>query len=403
MGKKVSQKLIVFEPVFNRKSKLNAKGKAPIEIRAYQNRKRVFITTKIFVSPQQWDGKHNQVKSNHPLYDVHNRTIQNMIKSYEEMQYEKLKLGLTFSLADFKKESDINISDLSFSDFMDKQIEINSNNNRKRTKINHRNTLNHLKKFNNEKDIFFSDINYDFVEGFLNYLRSAGKAENTVHKQFKILKSYINIAIIKKLIKSENPCIHFKVSEVPVDREVLSYEELTKIEELDLSAFDKGLGYTRDIFLFACYTGLRISDMIEFKTGYVKSTKTGWVLDFRSQKESKIVDLELTHLFKKKESTKSRPELILEKYYNKSEERVFPKRTEQKINLDLKIIAALANINLNLSFKTARHTFGTYMSTKLQITLVKDMMQHSDIRTTMKYIHISREMIKQGLLKVDWD
>ena len=39
---------ITFTTIFNRKNKLNAAGAAPIEIRAYENRKRKFFSTKIY-------------------------------------------------------------------------------------------------------------------------------------------------------------------------------------------------------------------------------------------------------------------------------------------------------------------------------------------------------------------
>lgn len=61
-----------FTPVFNRKDKLNKHGKAPIEIRMYQNRKRRFISTGISVTPSQWDEKRLEINTKHKDFDLHN-------------------------------------------------------------------------------------------------------------------------------------------------------------------------------------------------------------------------------------------------------------------------------------------------------------------------------------------
>ena len=75
----------------------------------------------------------------------------------------------------------------------------------------------------------------------------------------------------------------------------------------------------------------------------------------------------------------------------------------QFINRHLKVIAELANLKINLIFHTARHSFGTYMSSKIPLPQLMYLMQHSDIRTTMIYVTIHNDLVKQGLLKVDWE
>ena len=43
---------IYFRLVYNRKKKLNKSGKALIQVEAYRNRKKVYISTGIYVNPQ---------------------------------------------------------------------------------------------------------------------------------------------------------------------------------------------------------------------------------------------------------------------------------------------------------------------------------------------------------------
>jgi len=403
MAKRVSQKGIIFEPVFNRKKILNKSGEAVIEIRAYKDRARVFVSTKIFVRPSQWDEKNKLIKSNHPQADVLNVQINEMLHTYEKMQSDKIISDTPFSLDEFRNASTIDVSNQSFLSFMEEQIKKNTNNNKEKTKRSHTNALNHIKQYRSGKDVLFSDINYGFVEGFLNYLRDESKSQNTIHKQWKIFKHYIEKAIDNDKIKISNPCRKFKISEEKVDRLVLSLPEMIKLQNLDLSEYNEKLRIVRDMFLFACYTGLRISDVISLENSCAIKSKSGWDLRFKSKKVDKPVNLPLHLLFARKKKQKSRAVEIFEKYYNKNNQYVFPIRQEQIVNAELKGIAAILKIDFNLHFHIGRHTFGTYMATKVPLPILRELMQHSDIRTTMRYVHINEEMVNKGLLEVNWE
>lgn len=52
---------IYFRLVYNRKKKLNKSGKALIQVEAYRNRKKVYISTGIYVNPKQWDNHHSRI------------------------------------------------------------------------------------------------------------------------------------------------------------------------------------------------------------------------------------------------------------------------------------------------------------------------------------------------------
>ena len=52
---------ICFKLVFNRKKKLNRNGKAPVQIEACQQSKKVYISTNVYLKPGQWDRKTQKV------------------------------------------------------------------------------------------------------------------------------------------------------------------------------------------------------------------------------------------------------------------------------------------------------------------------------------------------------
>ncbi|HWY10777.1 MAG TPA: site-specific integrase [Bacteroidia bacterium] len=389
-----------FTAVYNRKDTLNNKGKAPIEIRMYHNRTRRYISTGIFITPVQWDEKREEINKKHSDAEILNYQIRELITSYEKLQVEHSLKGKPFSinLLSNKKTTHFNGS---FVEFVKAEIKNNELIGPK-TKLSHSNTLNKLLEFKGKPDIKFEELTYTFVDAFLNWLRKKKLAINTIHKQHKNLKKYIEIAIKKGYYDQANPCKEIKVKSEQKKRDVLTIDEIKKIKDLDLSKYDKNISIVRDMFLFSCFTGLRISDTTNLKTEYVKKGTEGYELDFITIKVNKRAEIPLYSLFKKTKSKRSDPEVILEKYYDKKNDFVFPKLTEPFINRNIKLVTELAKIPIKVTFHTARHSFGTYMATKIPLPQLLYLMQHSDIKTTMMYVNTSQELVKQGLLKVDW-
>ncbi|MBL0047500.1 MAG: site-specific integrase [Bacteroidetes bacterium] len=389
-----------FTPVFNRKKKLNANEKALVEIRMYQNRTRRFISTGILIKPEHWDSKNQEVNKKHPDAGLLNFQIGDLIHKYEKAQVAQSLKDKSFSIKSVGNKKTISHNG-SFSEFMSHEIKANKLLTPK-TKLSHSNTLNHLLKFTKQSDIKFEDINYAFLDKFLNYLREKKKAVNTIHKQHKNFKKYIELAINKEYYDEPNPCKKLIVKTEQKKRDVLTIEEIRAIEKVDLSKLEEKVNNVRDLFLFSCYTGLRISDVTNLRTDYIKHTKEGYELDFVTIKVNKQAEIPLHSMFKVEGEKLSAPEIILEKYYNKNADFLFPRLTEQFINRHLKVIATLANIPFKLTFHSGRHSFGTYMASKIPLPQLMYLMQHSDIKTTMVYVNTNQEMVKQGLLKVDW-
>jgi integrase len=83
--------------------------------------------------------------------------------------------------------------------------------------------------------------------------------------------------------------------------------------------------------------------------------------------------------------------------------KIFPQYTNQHANRILKVLAVAAKIPTKLTFHIARHTFGTFLAEKTcNPYLIMDLMGHTDIKTSMIYIHRSQERINRQLKDVNW-
>ena len=81
---------------------------------------------------------------------------------------------------------------------------------------------------------------------------------------------------------------------------------------------------------------------------------------------------------------------------------IFECPANQILNKRLKRIAKKANININLTMHTARHTFATSLLNQgVQIEIVSALLGHKKIATTQIYAQILPQKKTQAVLVLD--
>lgn len=382
--------------IFNRKDKLDDKGKGLIQLQVYLDReKRKLISTKVRILPEEWDPKKHQVK---PLDDnlvEKHEMLTNMIHNLESFEMELIRKGeeLTPARIDeyFSREKDF-----TFNAFIEKELKENHSLKYGTTK-QHWITLRKLNAF--QPVIQFREVNYDLIARFDQYLHSLDLGVNTIADHHKNLRRYVQIAIRKNLMRSNQHPYRgkFKVKREPVSRSYLSDEEILQLEKIDYPLSEK-LQKIQDMFLFCIYSGLRYSDMQNLQPAHIQKTPEG--LEIALHKMVKVpqpVFIPLHMIFQGK------GEVILQKYLSDKNEYIFPRITDQKGNEYLKVICGHAKIYKQVSWHTARHTFGSQLAARYNDPyLIMQLMGHQEIKTSMIYIHSSQEIVKQKLKKGDW-
>lgn len=388
---------ISYKVIFNRKKKLNKDGKALIQIECYLNGKRKYLSSGIKIEPIYWNNKNSIVKKNHPQSTELNRIISKRIREIEDLEFKIFERSGSIALSDIAKSKNSACKSDDFLKFCFDNLESNTTL-KISTKTQHRSVLRRLKKYNDQ--IYFSDLCYSFIEKYDSYLRDNQLHQNTIANQHKTIKSYINLAIKKKLLSADNyPYKNFKVKKIPTHRSFLTPEEVERISNLKFTDNTKHIERVKDMFVFSCYTGLRFSDVQNLKNKDITNTNGEYVVEIRQQKTDDFVKLPISLLFDGKAVD------IIKKYQNSSDDDfVFTHISNQKANLKLKVVAILAKLKENLTFHIARHSFGTNLAAATSDQfLIKELMGHSDIKTSMIYIHITQEQIKNKLKNTKWD
>lgn len=381
---------ISYNLVFNRKKRLNKRGMALVQVEAYLNRKKMYFSTKIYLKPEQWDAKRKMVK-NHPNANVLNRMLYENIAAIEQTELGLWQQGKSISLDLLKNSIDKPLSNgRSFLTFFKEEIANSSL--KESTRQNHLSTLELLQEF--KKEVLFTDLTFEFVSSFDNYLQSKGYHLNTIAKHMKHLKRYINVAINKEYMDIQKYAFRkYKIKSIENSHTHLSPEELGKIESLELDGRFMKLEKTKDAFLFCCYAGLRYSDFTNLSPeNIVKMHQETWLI-YKSVKTNTEVRLPLYLLFEGKGIE------VLNKYQDNLAD-FFKLRDNSNVNKELLIIAKLSGLNKRISFHTARHTNATLLIySGVNITTVQKLLGHKSVKTTQVYTNIMDITIVRDLEK----
>lgn len=277
------------------------------------------------------------------------------------------------------------LSDLN-GDFIDffRQI-IDTKDKSKSTHYTWKTSLAHFKTFANDK-CSFRDVTEDFCDQYRKYLlNSKSLSQNTKSAYFTKFLSVCREATEQKLFR-ENPAKNIKrISEIEVQKEFLTLEELQKLAATPFK-YD-GL---RRAALFSALTGLRRSDIIKLTWNEVqRSAEQGYFIRFQQQKTKDLQTLPISDEASDLLGTRGA-----------SGEKVF-KDFRVFHTMYLPIWANAAGIDKHLTFHTFRHTYAT-----LQITLgtdiytVSKMLGHRNVKTTQIYAKIIDEKKRDAANKI---
>jgi site-specific recombinase XerD len=232
-------------------------------------------------------------------------------------------------------------------------------------------------------DVSIKAVDYQMIQQYGIYLKTEkGCSFNTATKFLQNLKTITSISIRSGwLVKDPFNGISLTLKEV--DRPYLSFEELQRLIQFN-SVFDR-LNRVRDFFVFSCYTGLAYIDVKMLKRAEIEGNdEMGFWIRTRRKKTGGRANIPLLDI----------PMSIIRNYCQlellDAEDSILPILSNQKMNAYLKELADLCNIQKQLSYHVARHTFATTvtMMNGVPIETVSKMLGHKNIHSTQHYARI---------------
>lgn len=257
------------------------------------------------------------------------------------------------------------------------------------TALRHLTNVRRFKEFTNQQ-IFFSigDITADLVMKYQAWLRKKLKY-NTVTGSLKVLQTYVNAAIADGY-QIADPFIKLSLNYIAGEREVLERQELKSLQKLyEREDLPEVMREVLRKFLFSCFTGLRISDSANIHRKMINGNILR-VKMVKGEKFGKEVQIPL-------------PKYAL-KLIEERRGQLFRYVPDATCNDWLKIIAGEAKpkIMKSLSFHVSRDTFATlFIEMGGDVFTLKELLGHSDIRTTMIYVKMSEN--RKGVLMANFN
>jgi len=244
----------------------------------------------------------------------------------------------------------------------------------------------HFKNFAGEH-FPISDVNERKVTDFIDYMRSINLVENSQNYYMRLLNATLNEAYREKII-SENP-IHF----IPKERKPkhrnpeIEYLLIDELRQLNSTPFRYNQ-FIRYAFLFACYTGLRISDLRKLTWDKITNDK----INFRQKKSP--TDF---HYLPLNDTAKEILKMIPRHEHNNLIFWDLPASTSY-ISIGMRIWIAESGIKKKITFHCSRHTFAVmFLSNGGDIYTLKELLGHSSVTITEIYAKICNSHKDQAI------
>jgi integrase/recombinase XerD len=207
-------------------------------------------------------------------------------------------------------------------------------------------------------------------------------SENTLHSRLNALKYYY-----EQILKREK-----FFWEIPRPKKHLQLPKV--LGEKEVAKLFNALTYKKHkAILFTAYSaGLRVSEAVNLKLKHVDSDRMQLFIEKAKGKKDRYVTLSpvlLDVLRSYIKEAKPRPKVYL--FEGQLSGEPYPARTAQKVFQRAK---EKAGIIKDVSFHSLRHSFATHLLEKgIDIRFIKDILGHFDIKTTERYLHVTREKL----------
>ncbi|MBD0725510.1 recombinase [Flavobacterium sp. L1I52] len=382
-------------------SKVSKNGLLPIYQRITINGTRIELSTSKFVEKSKWNTAAGKIKGNSEearLLNSYLDILKNkayeiekwMVNNNQEINAQTFKNKL-LGVEEKQRKLIVIFEDHNkrVKDLIGKEFSINTYK-KYETALSH--TREFLKYQHSINDISIKQIDIAFINDFDFYLRNIKNCNNNstikyVRNFGKIVKQcYINGWIEK------DPFLNYKGKVKENERTYLTENEIDSL--LNKNFKIKRLELVRDMFIFSCFTGLAYIDVFNLTKSNIVLGIDGekWISTHRQKTESasKIPILPVT-------------QMIIDKYENhpqcNNENKLLPILSNQKMNAYLKELADICEIDKELTFHIARHTFATTvtLTNGVPIESVSKMLGHKNLRTTQHYAKVLDRKVSEDM------
>ncbi len=240
-------------------------------------------------------------------------------------------------------------------------------------------------------NLAFGQLNEQFIRDYQDFCLEKKKlAMETVRHYLSILKKICRIAYKEGHSEKYHFC-HFKLpKQKETTPKALSRENFEKLRDLEIPEKRRSHVITRDLFLFACYTGTAYADAVSITRENLFTDDEGslW-LKYRRKKTDYLGRVKLL------------PEALalIEKYRDDTRTTLFPPQDYHTLRANMKSLRLMAGLSQDLVYHMGRHSFASLVTLEegVPIETISKMLGHSNIKTTQIYARVTPKRLFEDM------
>lgn len=233
------------------------------------------------------------------------------------------------------------------------------------------------------RDIPADELKPEHLKRYLVYCyEKLGLKENTLHSRINAMKFYYEKVLGRDRFFWEIPRPK-RAFQLP---KLLNENELAKL-------FNALTNKKHKAMLFTIYSaGLRVSELVNLKMADIDSTRMQIFIERGKGKKDRIVNLSPVLLDILRSYIKDyRPKPKVYLFESEQTLTAYPVRTVQQIFGNAK---TKAGIRKEVGIHSLRHSFATHLLDKgTDIKYIKELLGHFNIKTTERYLHVSKKQL----------
>ena len=382
--------------LYLKKSSRDRSGKAPIMGRITLGRSIAQFSCKLFCNPDLWNPRESRVDGKSREAVEVNARLDNLLLAVQASYQSLLAKGLPFDATDIKEDFQGSVQSRTmllerFDGLIEEMKDHVGVDIKENSLAAYRQTRVQLQQFIRAKykvsDLTFSQLTEDFIKQFEQYVTGeVGLKQSTCYNMIVFIKK------VCKLAYREGAADSLLFDNVHVDKgdsrlpKALDKDALDKLKALRFDGLDGNMEISRNVFLFACYTGTAYCDLMALNREHLIRDDEGalW-LKFNRQKTGVLCRVKLL------------PEALrlLEQLHNDARETLLPYMNYATYLSCLKAISLRVRLSLPITTHTARHTFATLITLEqgVPIETVSKMLGHSTVRMTERYAEVTPQKL----------
>ena len=308
-------------------------------------------------------------------------------KRFQHIFNKLLSSNRAFTTDDIVQEFQEQTSEITLFNYMRNMIDRFWRQGQYRTSETYSSTLNSFSEFRNGVDLYFEDMDSDFLLAYEYHLKSKSLSPNTISFYMKRLRAVYNKAMDDGLVENRNLFRRVFTSSEKTIKRALPLKHIKQLKNLDLS-YSSSKEFARDIFLFSFYTrGMSFVDIAYLQEKDLK----GKVLSYRRKKTGQLLSIHwedcMQEIVNKYSSASISPYLLPIIKNHEFDLRKQYQNVQSLINRNLKSIGKDLNLPIPLTMYVARHSWASIARSEgIPISVISEGMGHDSESTTQIYL-----------------